>query len=206
MRATLRLSSPAWFAQPSTTSSIAAGSAPARRTTSAITSAARSSGRTSASAPRCRPTGVRTASTTNASRRDAAIPAIVLEGCPGRRPPGSSSRPPRASARTWPSASTSAASRGGRLFADVMGRQHAAHEPHRAAQQRRAGRDRAIALARHLIEAARVRDAADRRAGDAARHDGGVDQKHALPGGTVFFLIRQVRAEQAGGQAHVQAR
>jgi len=52
MRATLRLSSPAWFAQPSSTSSIAAGSsedcaAAARRSARA----ARSSARTAASAP-----------------------------------------------------------------------------------------------------------------------------------------------------------
>src|SRR6187551_980094 len=62
MRATLRLSSPAWLAQPKITSSIFAGSIPERRTTSAITSAARSSGRTSFNAPPYRPTGVRTAS------------------------------------------------------------------------------------------------------------------------------------------------
>ena len=51
MRATLRLSSPAWLAQPRMTSSIAAGSIPARSTTARITAAARSSGRTAASAP-----------------------------------------------------------------------------------------------------------------------------------------------------------
>ena len=51
MRATLRLSSPAWLAQPSSTSSIAAGSAPVRRRTSRMTIAPRSSGRTPASAP-----------------------------------------------------------------------------------------------------------------------------------------------------------
>jgi hypothetical protein len=51
IRATLRLSSPAWFAAPSTTSSIASSRAPARSTASRTTSAARSSGRTCASAP-----------------------------------------------------------------------------------------------------------------------------------------------------------
>ena len=52
MRATLRLSSPAWFAQPSTTSSTAAQSTDGSRRVSAPTAwAARSSGRTVASAP-----------------------------------------------------------------------------------------------------------------------------------------------------------
>ena len=69
MRATLRLSSPAWFAQPRITSSIATGSMPDRSTTAAITVAARSSGRTEASAPPYRPTGVLTAATIQASRR-----------------------------------------------------------------------------------------------------------------------------------------
>src|SRR6266480_4601722 len=67
IRATFRLSSPAWFAQPRYTSSTRAGSTPARRTTSPTTSAARSSGRTSLSAPWCRPIGVRTAPTITAS-------------------------------------------------------------------------------------------------------------------------------------------
>ena len=51
MRATLRLSSPAWLAQPKYTSSISPGSTPARSTAAAIAIAARSSGRTCASAP-----------------------------------------------------------------------------------------------------------------------------------------------------------
>ena len=52
MRATLRLSSPAWFAQPSTTSSTAAQSTAGSSAVSAVsTCAARSSGRTGASAP-----------------------------------------------------------------------------------------------------------------------------------------------------------
>src|SRR5664280_1756373 len=59
--ATLRLSSPAWFAQPRTTSSIAAQSTVGSRSVRArITCAARSSGRTVASAPPYRPIGVRT--------------------------------------------------------------------------------------------------------------------------------------------------
>src|SRR4051794_6048961 len=61
IRATLRLSSPAWLAAPNQTSSISSAGTPARATASAITSAARSSGRSSASAPPYRPTGVRTA-------------------------------------------------------------------------------------------------------------------------------------------------
>ena len=50
-RATLRLSSPAWFAAPRMTSSTASRGSPARATASPTTSAARSSGRMPASAP-----------------------------------------------------------------------------------------------------------------------------------------------------------
>ena len=46
IRATFRLSSPAWFAHPNQTSSISSGSTPARSTAAAIAIAARSSGRT----------------------------------------------------------------------------------------------------------------------------------------------------------------
>src|SRR3954454_23413569 len=55
-----------------------AGSAAARRTSSAITIAPRSSGRTSASAPRNRPTGVRTASAISTSRKGPAMIEIYL--------------------------------------------------------------------------------------------------------------------------------
>src|SRR5260221_2859681 len=82
MRATLRLSSPAWFAHPSSTSSTAAGSTPVRRTSSRMTSAPRSSGRTSASAPPWRPMGVRTASTTKTSR-SAFVMALQCYSLPG---------------------------------------------------------------------------------------------------------------------------
>jgi len=51
IRATLRLSSPAWLAQPRMTSSTSAGFTPARRTASVMAIAARSSGRTSFSWP-----------------------------------------------------------------------------------------------------------------------------------------------------------
>ena len=51
MRATLRLSSPAWLAQPRWTSSISSGGTPARSTAAAIATEARSSGRTPESAP-----------------------------------------------------------------------------------------------------------------------------------------------------------
>ena len=70
IRATLRLSSPAWLAAPNVTSPIRAGSSDGVRASSAlITTAPRSSGRTFATAPRrSLPTGVRTASTTNTSR------------------------------------------------------------------------------------------------------------------------------------------
>ena len=51
MRATLRLSSPAWLAQPRMTSSMRAGSMPALSTAALMASAARSSGRTVRNAP-----------------------------------------------------------------------------------------------------------------------------------------------------------
>src|SRR5712691_8495020 len=66
IRATLRLSSPAWLAAPQYTSSTEAGSSQAlRRMTALITSAVRWSGRTPASAPLIFPTGVLHASTAN---------------------------------------------------------------------------------------------------------------------------------------------
>ena len=66
MRATLRLSSPAWLAQPKITSSTALQSTPALRSVSALsTTAPRSSGRTEDSAPPYLPKGVRTASQMN---------------------------------------------------------------------------------------------------------------------------------------------
>lgn len=62
MRPTLRLSSPAPLALPHTTSSIAAGSRPGTlASVEVIAAAARSSGRTPASAPLKRPNGVRVA-------------------------------------------------------------------------------------------------------------------------------------------------
>src|SRR6266545_6032851 len=71
MRATFRLSSPAWLAQPSTTSSTSSGRTPARPTACLMTSAARSSGRTSFSWPPKRPIGVRAVATITASRSSA---------------------------------------------------------------------------------------------------------------------------------------
>src|SRR6476659_6050546 len=68
IRATLRLSSPAWFVHPRITSSRRAGSNETRSTAPRTATAARSSARTSASAPPARPTGVRTAETMRASR------------------------------------------------------------------------------------------------------------------------------------------
>ena len=68
IRATLRLSSPAWFAQPSSTSSRADQSTDGRLGLgeSRTTWAARSSGRTVARAPTYRPIGCRTPATRNA--------------------------------------------------------------------------------------------------------------------------------------------
>src|SRR6266545_341318 len=68
IRATLRLSSPAWFVHPRITSSMDVGSIPERSTTALIGIAARSSARTDASAPPCFPTGVRSAAQMYASR------------------------------------------------------------------------------------------------------------------------------------------
>ena len=60
MRATFRLSSPAWLAQPKTTSSMASQSTLALRSMSAFSGMApRSSARTEDSAPAKRPMGVR---------------------------------------------------------------------------------------------------------------------------------------------------
>ena len=62
IRPTLRLSSPAWLAQPHTTSPIRSGSRAGALASTADTAAApRSSGRTSASAPPNLPKGVRVA-------------------------------------------------------------------------------------------------------------------------------------------------
>src|SRR5436190_1042315 len=61
IRATLRLSSPAWFVQPRITSSMERGSIPERSTIALMVIAARSSARTLASEPPCLPTGVRSA-------------------------------------------------------------------------------------------------------------------------------------------------
>ena len=58
-RATLRQSSPAWVTQPRITSLMSSGLTPLRFTTSAITSPARSSGRSGASLPAWRPMGER---------------------------------------------------------------------------------------------------------------------------------------------------
>ena len=74
MRATLRLSSPAWLAAPNTTSLIASGDTAGLRSTTARRAwAARSSGRTSESVPRWRPIGVRQASTTYTVRGESGI-------------------------------------------------------------------------------------------------------------------------------------
>src|SRR3546814_16323938 len=71
IRATLRLSSPAWFAQPRMTSSMDERSSAAFRPISARRGiAARSSARMCASAPLYRPLGVRTASQIKASTID----------------------------------------------------------------------------------------------------------------------------------------
>ena len=67
MRATSRLSSPAWFAQPKYTSSTSPAGTPVRSVRARRAWAPRSSGRTELSAPPWRPTGVRTAPTIQAS-------------------------------------------------------------------------------------------------------------------------------------------
>src|ERR1700726_2192071 len=78
MRATLRLSSPAWLAQPKKTSSTADQSSLGCRAIKALMgAAARSSARTLASEPPKRPIGVRTASHTNTSPIDLSLNIAV---------------------------------------------------------------------------------------------------------------------------------
>ena len=67
LRATLVACSPTWLTQPISTSSIAAGSAPLRATSSSITWAARSTGCQAARRPLRLPPAVRTAATMKAS-------------------------------------------------------------------------------------------------------------------------------------------
>ena len=67
IRATSRLSSPAWFPHPAYTSSINAGSIPVRVINPFNTSAKRSSGRITESAPPTLPMGDRRASTITTS-------------------------------------------------------------------------------------------------------------------------------------------
>src|SRR5690348_1963506 len=69
IRATLRLSSPAWLAQPRITSSTSAGLTRARSHASFSTMAARSSGRTPFSCPPYLPIGVRAVATITASAK-----------------------------------------------------------------------------------------------------------------------------------------
>src|SRR5512145_1309492 len=88
MRATFRLSSPPWFAQPSSTSSTSLAGTPFRASNARSGTAARSSGRSPASCPPTRPMGVRTASMIHASvmrassqlQRDADDPFLVRPG------------------------------------------------------------------------------------------------------------------------------
>src|SRR5699024_12200494 len=81
MRATLRFSSPAPLALPSSTSSTAAESRPLSSKTALMAVAARSSGRTELKAPLCRPTGVRFPETKNASATTWLL--LVLQQCAG---------------------------------------------------------------------------------------------------------------------------
>ena len=86
----VRAMSPAWgptvSTQPNTTSSTASGSAPVRASSAAMTCAPRSAGCTPARPPPRRPTGVRTASTRNAS---ATVPPLRPRG---RTPPAAPAR------------------------------------------------------------------------------------------------------------------
>ncbi len=84
IRPTLRLSSPAPFALPQTTSPISAGSSRgALSTTPRSATAARSSGRVSARAPLNRPNGVLAAANTNEAVMAALLSALRPSG-PGR--------------------------------------------------------------------------------------------------------------------------
>src|ERR1700722_1907118 len=87
IRATFRLSSPAWLAAPQYTSSIRAGSSHSLRASRAlITSAVRWSGRTEASEPLLLPTGVRHASTANTAVMSATLPSARVAEVPSRLP------------------------------------------------------------------------------------------------------------------------
>ncbi|VFT18435.1 Uncharacterised protein [Pseudomonas aeruginosa] len=91
MRATLRLSSPAWLAQPRNTSSNADQSTPGLRSTRAFSgTAARSSARTAERLPPKRPIGVRTASQMNTSRLIRRSPSV--HGRPRCAPRGRAAR------------------------------------------------------------------------------------------------------------------
>src|SRR5581483_3096509 len=80
MRATFRLSSPAWWAQPRITSSPSPGARPARPSAPWIAIAARSSGRTSFNCPPYRPIGVRAVATMTASFTELLLGAAGEEG------------------------------------------------------------------------------------------------------------------------------
>src|SRR5580704_13873450 len=87
IRATFRLSSPAWLAAPQYTSSIRAGSSHSLRASRAlITSAVRWSGRTEASEPLILPTGVRHASTANTAVMSATLSSARVAEVPSRLP------------------------------------------------------------------------------------------------------------------------
>src|SRR3954447_8977910 len=124
-----------------------AGSTPARFTSSAITTAPRSSGRTSASAPRNRPIGVRTASAIRTSRNEPAIPEIYLLKDTHRGEAGDRAAAPVGQRRERRDRE------GGRarglggcrlgIVVDVAGQEDAADQADRAAEQRGSGGDRA---------------------------------------------------------------
>src|SRR5699024_120173 len=81
MRATLRFSSPAPLALPSSTSSTTAESSPLSSKTALMAVAAISSGRSELNTPLCRPTGVRFPETKNASATTWLL--LVLQQCAG---------------------------------------------------------------------------------------------------------------------------
>ena len=179
MRATSRLSSPAWFAQPMKTSSTSAASTPCVATSCASTWAARSSGRTPASCPPWRPSGVRSAPAITASLMPG--PLRTARRCGPRPIPGpdagatsTSTRPPSRTANVAASVTMRSAGRSA-----VSGSPHVVHQLGLAVL-REVGR-RGDHAARADEQVHRPADAEDRAAGQRPVGDpaAGVDLQRA---------------------------
>src|SRR5450432_1419401 len=189
------------------TSSTAPGSAPVRRTISAITNAPRSSGRTSASAPRYRPTGVRTASTTKTSRGDGGIsPLSLLKAAHGRE---------RRDHGTICAAKGREGRHGHRRWRWLLRRdvvvesaceEDAAHRAEPGAPQCRPGRNRTrfgcrLRCGKTPVD---VENAPEHAPCHGAGPRGQVYEQHALPARSVSRLIWKVSAQQPRREADIE--